>query len=222
MRCAGATRRSKRAFPSSCAPTARPSASAPRPSETFGKVRHARADALARQRLRRGGRRSISSPACAASWARRGRRVALTAEPKIDGLSISLSYEDGRLVQAATRGDGTEGENVTANVMTIGRSRSGWRDAACPELIEVRGEIYMRHADFAALNARAGGGGRQGLRQSAQRGGRLAAPARCLDHGAPAAALLRLCLGGDRARCRPTPSSASTRLRANGACRSTR
>jgi len=80
-----------------------------------------------------------------------GEEVAITAEPKIDGLSISLRYENRRLVQAATRGDGFEGENVTANVMTIAdvpKRLSG--DA--PALIEVRGEIYMSHKDFAALN----------------------------------------------------------------------
>jgi DNA ligase (NAD+) len=76
--------------------------------------------------------------------------VALTAEPKIDGLSISLRYEDRKLTQAATRGDGFEGENVTANVLTIAdvpkRLKGG------PDLVEVRGEIYMSHKDFAALN----------------------------------------------------------------------
>ena len=79
--------------------------------------------------------------------------VAMTAEPKIDGLSISLRYEDRALVQAATRGDGYEGENVTANVMTMaGVPRRLPRSA--PALIEVRGEIYMSQADFAELNAR--------------------------------------------------------------------
>jgi DNA ligase (NAD+) len=79
--------------------------------------------------------------------------VPCTAEPKIDGLSISLRYENGKLVQAATRGDGAEGENVTANVMTmkdVPRELKG----KPPAVIEVRGEIYMTHKDFAALNAR--------------------------------------------------------------------
>jgi DNA ligase (NAD+) len=77
--------------------------------------------------------------------------IEVTAEPKIDGLSISLRYENGKLVQAATRGDGAEGENVTANVMTIAdvpKKLSG----NAPEVLEVRGEIYMSHKDFAALN----------------------------------------------------------------------
>ena len=80
-------------------------------------------------------------------------KVDLTAEPKIDGLSISLRYEDRKLVQAATRGDGAEGENVTANILTIGEIPKRL-PASAPALIEVRGEVYMSHQDFAALNER--------------------------------------------------------------------
>jgi DNA ligase (NAD+) len=79
--------------------------------------------------------------------------VELTAEPKIDGLSISLTYEGGRLVQAATRGDGTEGENVTPNVMTVKQIPRRLTGKGAPDLIEVRGEIYLRHDDFEKLNA---------------------------------------------------------------------
>jgi DNA ligase (NAD+) len=86
--------------------------------------------------------------------------VAFTAEPKIDGLSISIRYEKGQLIEAATRGDGAEGERVTDNVRTIKEIPHKLHGKDVPEVAEIRGEIYMSHANFKALNemqAAAGG-----------------------------------------------------------------
>jgi len=79
-----------------------------------------------------------------------GVKVKYTAEPKIDGLSLSLRYEQGHLVLAITRGDGETGENVTDNAKTITDIPHVITDA--PDILEVRGEVYMTHADFGILN----------------------------------------------------------------------
>jgi DNA ligase (NAD+) len=122
------------------------------PSEAFGKVTHA---------VRMLSLSNAFDDADIAEFDTRIRRylgladnapLAFTAEPKIDGLSLTLRYEQGVLVQAATRGDGAVGENVTANARTI-EDVPEKLDGA-PEVLEVRGEVYMSHADFEALNAR--------------------------------------------------------------------
>ena len=81
--------------------------------------------------------------------------VEYAAEPKLDGLAISLLYRDGKLVRAATRGDGETGEDVTQNVRTIASVPLKLSGASIPEVLEVRGEVYMSHAGFAALNRQA-------------------------------------------------------------------
>jgi len=88
-------------------------------------------------------------------------RVAVVAEPKIDGLSCTLRYQGGRLASGATRGDGFEGEDVTANVATITDIPNRLGGIDVPEICEIRGEVYMSHADFAALNERQGKQGKQ-------------------------------------------------------------
>jgi len=123
------------------------------PAEGFGKIRHAvRMLSLA----------NAFDPGDVHEFAARNRKflglaadapLPCTAEPKIDGVSLSLRYENGVLVHAATRGDGETGEDVTANARTISDIPPQLTDA--PAVLEVRGEVYMRHADFEALNARA-------------------------------------------------------------------
>ncbi|WP_134496486.1 NAD-dependent DNA ligase LigA [Microvirga pakistanensis] len=80
--------------------------------------------------------------------------LVFTAEPKIDGLSLSIRYEKGRLVTAATRGDGAEGEDVTNNARTVGDIPHALKGSNIPDVFEVRGEVYLSHKDFAAINER--------------------------------------------------------------------
>ena len=93
-----------------------------------------------------------------AGWAERVERdaggpVSYLCEPKVDGLAINLTYEHGRLVRAATRGDGRTGEDVTGNVRTIGEVPEKLTGPEAPELVEVRGEVYFPLAGFGELNA---------------------------------------------------------------------
>ncbi|MDA0220352.1 MAG: NAD-dependent DNA ligase LigA, partial [Proteobacteria bacterium] len=78
--------------------------------------------------------------------------IAVVAEPKIDGLAVSIRYENGRYVRAATRGDGSEGEDITANVATIDGVPETLTGSNIPDVIEVRGEVYLRRDDFFTLN----------------------------------------------------------------------
>jgi len=106
---------------------------------------------------------TVRTPDELRAWQQRAQRILPLAtftyecEPKIDGLSMNLTYERGRLTLGATRGDGQVGEDVTANVRTITSVPRQLREAEgvpIPEIVEVRGEVYMSHADFEALNAR--------------------------------------------------------------------
>lgn len=131
------------------------------PAEGFAKVRHAvpmlsLAKAYTDQDV--------------ADFIERGRRffnrdkdldIAFTAEPKIDGLSASLRYESGVFVQGATRGDGAVGEDITANLRTIADIPKHLKGSGWPDVIEIRGEVYMTYAEFEALKERSAAVGGQ-------------------------------------------------------------
>ena len=87
--------------------------------------------------------------------------IEYAAEPKLDGLAVSLLYRDGTLVRAATRGDGVSGEDVTQNVRTIASVPLRLVGRSIPEVLEVRGEVYMSHAAFQALNRQAASAGQK-------------------------------------------------------------
>ena len=121
-----------------------------KPARTFGEVRHRIAmtsmdNAFSEEQVREWDRR------CRQGLERE--KIDYTAEPKFDGASVSLRYERGVLVQAGTRGDGTTGEDVTANVRTIGTVPQRLPGKDWPEVVEVRGEVVIPKKDFARLNA---------------------------------------------------------------------
>ncbi|EFL90833.1 NAD-dependent DNA ligase LigA [Ahrensia sp. R2A130] len=94
------------------------------------------------------------------NW-KEGDPLTFTAEPKIDGLSLALRYERGELVSAATRGDGQVGENVTANARTVKDIPRKLSGGNVPDIVEIRGEVYIGKADFAALNVEMEAAGKQ-------------------------------------------------------------
>jgi DNA ligase (NAD+) len=125
-----------------------------KPSEKFAKVRHAvpmlsLGNAFAPEEVTE----FVARVRRFLAWPE-DKPLAFTAEPKIDGLSLSLRYENGALVTAATRGDGEVGENVTANAATVNDIPQRLKGKGWPAICEVRGEVYLSHQDFAAINAR--------------------------------------------------------------------
>ena len=122
------------------------------PSDRFVKVRHLRP---------MGSLEKVTTDEALAKWEEDARKrlgrdepVAWITEPKIDGLAINLTYENGVFVRGATRGDGVQGEDVTVNLRTISSIPLRMRGDDLPELLEVRGEVYMPLSGFNTLNER--------------------------------------------------------------------
>ena len=118
--------------------------------------------------------------------------IEYAAEPKFDGLAISLTYQHGRFAGGATRGDGSTGEDVTANLRTIRAIPLRLPDAQPPAVLEVRGEVIMLKRDFEKLNDEQRARNEKPFAESAQRRRREPAPARPEGDGAASAQLLRL------------------------------
>ena len=166
--------------------------------EAIGKVRQGPAcgaDAVARQRLRRGGGRRVRRPGAPLPRLARRRAAGLHRRAEDRRPLAGPPLRGGAARTAATRGDGEIGENVTANARTVDDIPATLAGSGWPEVCEVRGEVYLSHADFAAHQCAPGGRRETALRQPAQRGGGQPAPARPGDHRGPAAQVLRLCLG---------------------------
>lgn len=123
-----------------------------KPSEGFGKITHAVRMLSLSNAFDRADVKDFHDGICRFLGHDTSHPLTYTAEPKIDGLSLSLRYENGHLIQAATRGDGAVGENVTENAKTISDIPHYIENA--PQVIEIRGEVYMSHEDFTSLNIR--------------------------------------------------------------------
>ncbi len=151
-RCVSATTRSRRAFPELIRKDSPSQKVGATPTGRFKKVRHAVPmlsldNAFSDEEVTEFVDRVVR-------FLKLDEAPVFTAEPKIDGLSLSLRYEDGDTGDGATRGDGAEGEDVTANVKTLPDIPHKLKGRCIPAVVEVRGEVYMTHDDFIALNKR--------------------------------------------------------------------
>ena len=171
------------AFPALRTPDSPTQQVGPPPSTTFTPVEHLQRlmsldNAFSREELDRWAQRAIRE-----LGEKRLEQSGYLCELKVDGLAIDLVYEAGRLVRAATRGDGRVGEDVTANVKTIKVIPHRLSGSDVPETLEVRGEVFFAVADFTALNESLVLRREGAVRQSSQRGGWFAAAEGPEDHG---------------------------------------
>ena len=143
--------------------------------------------------------------------------IRFVAEPKLDGLAISLQYEDGRFTIGATRGDGRTGENVTENLRTITAVPDRLTGKRVPAQLEVRGEVFMPLAAFEELNRRQGAAGDRLFTERAQRGRGQPAPEGRAHHRVTGP---RRCSATRSARSRAVRACARTRRRSPGSASS--